>query len=124
MKETFISAKEQLAAIVQEQSRELEAEITEEMIQKSTEWHNLGVKLNQFISQASRHSEEFVEFVNEVSQLATAISELKQDIETEVEIELPNRGTQEYARTMIDRRDALQVAISFMCVFVVCMCCV
>ncbi|XP_065895085.1 uncharacterized protein [Dysidea avara] len=108
MKETFISAKEQLAAIVQEQSREIEAEITEEMIQKSTEWHNLGVKLNQFISQASRHSEEFVEFVNEVSQLATAISELKQDIETEVEIELPNRGTQEYARTMIERRDALQ----------------
>ena len=82
------------------------------MMQTQTDWHNLVVKLNQFISEASRRSEEFVEFVNEVSQLATAVFELKQDIETEVGIELPNRGTQEYARTMIDRRDALKVRSS------------
>jgi len=79
------------------------------MMLTQTDWHNLVVKLNQFIAEASRWSEEFVVFVNEVSQLATSIFVLKQDIEIELEIELPNRGTQEYARTMIERRDALKV---------------
>ena len=86
--------------------------MTEEVMQISTRWHNLLVTLNQFVSQAVRRSEEFVTFVTDINKLATEITNLKRSIDKEINIDLPQRHNQDYARRMIERRDILEVGFS------------
>ena len=80
-------------------------------MQISTDWHNLMVSLNQFVSQATQHSEEFISFVTDINKLAVEISNLKKSVEKEVNIDLPERDNQDYARRMIERRDILEVSL-------------
>lgn len=109
-----------MVEVIQDQSREIEAEIIDEMTQISTDWHSLLVKLNQFISESKNRLEEFVNFVDKVTQLSDSLFKLKEDIQTEANIVLPTRGSQEYARAMVDRRAAQKVINSaFLCVHVV-----
>lgn len=98
-----------MAEILQE-NEIIDNQITEEVMQISTDWHNLSVSLNQFVSQATQHSEEFIAFVADINQLATEISNLKKSVQKEVDIDLPERDNQDYARRMIERRDILEVS--------------
>ena len=105
----FIAAKEVLAEILQENAI-IDAQITEEVMEISTDWHNLSVTLNQFVSQATQRSEEFVAFVTDINNLAVEISNLKKNVEEEVNIDLPQRDNEDYARGMIERRRILKVS--------------
>ena len=87
-------------------------QITEEVMQISTDWHNLLVTLNQFVSQAAQRADEFISFVTDINKLAVEISNLKKSIEKEVDIDLPERDNQDYARRMIERRDILEVSLT------------
>ena len=111
-KQAFIAAKEELAEILQENAI-IDNQITEEMMQISTSWHNLLVTLNQFVSQATQRSEEFVAFVADINKLAVEISHLKRSVEKEVDTDLPQRDSQDYARRMIERKDILEVSFTF-----------
>ena len=111
-KQAFIAAKEELAEILQENAI-VDNQITEEMMQISTSWHNLMVTLNQFVSQATQRSEEFVAFVTDINTLAIEITDLKKSVEEEIDIDLPQRDNQDYARRMIERRDILEVSFTF-----------
>ena len=87
--------------------------MTEEVMHISTRWHNLFVTLNQFVSQAVQRSEEFVAFVIDLNKLATEITNLRRSIEKEIDIDLPQRDNQDYARKMIERRDILEVGFLY-----------
>ena len=81
------------------------------MIQISTDWHNLLLTLNQFVSQATQRSQEFAVFIEDINKLAIEISNLKSSVEREVDIEFPERDNQDFARRMIERRDMLEVSL-------------
>lgn len=108
-KQAFKVAKEDLVEILQD-NEAIDNQVAEEMMQIFTNWHNLLVSLNQFVSQATQRSEEFTTFVTDINKLAIEISNLKKSVETEVDIDLPQRDNQDYARRMIERRDILEVS--------------
>lgn len=108
--QSFNAAKQELAEILEENAI-FDNQITEEVMQISTDWHNLMVSLNQFVSQATQRSEEFISFVADINKLAVEISNLKKSVEKEVDIDLPERDNQDYARRMIERRDILEVSL-------------
>lgn len=110
-KQALIDAKEELAEILQENAV-IDNQLTEETMKISTDWHNLMVILNQFVSQATQRSEEFVSFVTDINKLASEIFNLKKSVEKEVDIDLPQRDNQDYARRMIERRDMLEVTFT------------
>ena len=111
IKQAFVAAKEELAEVLQENAI-VDNQVTEEMMQISTSWHNLLVTLNQFVSQATQRSEEFVAFVTDINKLATEITYLKKSVEEEIDTDLPQRDNQDYARRMIERRDILEVSFT------------
>ena len=109
--QAFNAAKEKLAESLQEDAAAIDNQLTEEVMQISTDWHNLLLTLNQFVSQATQRSQEFTAFIEDINKLAIEISNLKSSIEREVDIELPERENDDYARRMIERRDMLEVSL-------------